>query len=426
MRSARWLFIVCGIEGTLVCMLVETRSRGPILATLIAYIALIVSRLRTGVVIRPAKSLYADFFMLSAILALSALPNNLRLHTFNDGSATNRLAVWKAGVKMIGLRPWRGVGAWEGAHLYNQWYQPLTSSYAYKTLLSAYLNIAVNYGIVVVVVLGGFMVGLMLTSFYAYRICEQEPRFPFARDIGLAGSGTILVYLLCSFGADATGKVEHGLILLAAALAVLFNCFNAKLWRIAFIFFGVAVLMVFTGCMFALAYGIALSSGDYIHIDLDRGGVIRLSSNDSINVDNKRRATILVDVDVLGPLFGQEVRRSMEALVPFRSLSICDPRFPVDPSVLNKQPTLIVFGRAVDLIDQVDEHRVRRIIIVHPTSPAVPLTRFERSEVLLHAGSLTPAEQTWRQRAKIEEFELLETSAMSYKLIGLETDFFPL
>lgn len=135
-----WLAYLC-----LWFLMVMTYSRGAVVAILTALGYWAWTSRKTGTKIVWLSSLMILLLLLwvthggQRILDVMMIP---------DGSTVNRWTVWKGGLQMLADCP-QGVGRGNSGEIFMQWYQPLSMTTAYRTLVNSYLTLAVEYGFVV-------------------------------------------------------------------------------------------------------------------------------------------------------------------------------------------------------------------------------------------------------------------------------------
>jgi O-antigen ligase len=80
-----------------------------------------------------------------------------------DGSVTNRLALWRGGLQMIAAAPLTGWGAGESGRAYMNWYQDIGRTEGYSTMVNSYLHIGVEQGLPVLGAVLGVLAWLLTT-----------------------------------------------------------------------------------------------------------------------------------------------------------------------------------------------------------------------------------------------------------------------
>ena len=137
-------FLAWGLFGAAILqevLLAMTYSRG-------GYIALIAGILFVWGLSRNKWTLsFLVSFLVIILLTANGIDRVKSIGITEDGSISNRFLLWEGGLALIWNNMFSGVGADSVGKLYTAWYQPLSLSEAYATLINDYLTIAAAYGI---------------------------------------------------------------------------------------------------------------------------------------------------------------------------------------------------------------------------------------------------------------------------------------
>lgn len=99
---------------------------------------------RHGVVLMARAVIIVVFWMLAGFAGRTT-PDFVA----QDKSVGNRLTLWRGGLQMIAASPWQGWGSDESGAMYEAYFQPLSDTVRYKSMVNSYLTVAVEQGLLV-------------------------------------------------------------------------------------------------------------------------------------------------------------------------------------------------------------------------------------------------------------------------------------
>ena len=166
---------------------------------------------------------------MAAVLIVSLIVTNAyqRLSPDNsagDASVLNRLAIWKSFLPMLAGAPWLGWGQGHSPAVFSNWFQDPASPITYISLVSSYLDIGMDHGLLGIwlLLVGG--IGMLL--FPLAVVGREHP----------------------SADANSADKIRGVYVIAMGALWLTANIFNSYVSR-PWLFFGVAIPY---GCLFFL------------------------------------------------------------------------------------------------------------------------------------------------------------------------------
>lgn len=416
LRALRMLLWAAGgtLTITLIVGLALTQSRGPILATGLSLAIGLWYAQRLPSSIRRRQQLLIGGTIAALVIASFALGATARLKPgaiTHDGSIHNRLAIWHAAPEMLFLRPIEGLGAGESGYIYSQWYQPEATAYRYRTVLNGYLELGIEHGVWVFIILVAIAVAIG-GSWLATR--NNAAPSPTGRAAHLSANLSLLVYLLGS-----ATSVFTAYRLLGAIAAIDFGlCIHALLrWADRRAVFRLSTWGTVAGLGLALAAGYtARHPTAPIHVGVRPDRVVELSRSTTANKSGT--ATVLVDREVLGATYGQTIRRFLAHSSLISDLRIPDPRFPIQADTLGECEVLVFFGRTSRFTPLVSPNKVQRVVFVHPGTPPGDLADGIETEVWLPAHDELGIAPDWEAWARTHRSLLRRTTSEGQSLTG--------
>lgn len=151
--------------------LAHTGSRGGLLAAVFALAVFVFVHRRAltrhhGAVLAARAAILVVFWMLAGFAGRTT-PDFVA----QDKSVGNRLTLWRGGLQMIAASPWQGWGRGESGEMYEAYFQPLSDTVRYKSMVNSYLTVAVEQGLLV------FTLGLLPLVYavvVAWKMMSEE------------------------------------------------------------------------------------------------------------------------------------------------------------------------------------------------------------------------------------------------------------
>lgn len=413
MRSKRLVRVGCLASCVLVILGVAlTRSRGPYISILTSCLVMIVLPRWFGSIGEDHCAKYGRWGVLFWLVGLAAGPASRlgveRIAT--DGSIVNRLHIWKAGFDLIASSGFAGVGSGNGGYLYSQWFQPERGDYQYLTLYNGGLELAVEHGVVVFLVAAMLLTFLLLTPLNSSNRTTHENKTAIQR-VRLACYLEICGLLVCSCTSTIPATSLAGLlfILSCAILTLLEICCRPykELLRTFTITASVITILAYSSFL------VCSEPNAGIRVKTDPNRLTTLNrANRSANTET---ALVVVDVDVLGALYGKSIRALLSRAETLATMFVPDPRFPM-PKDLPSASTLIVFGSSSKAVNPQMMQSAKRLILVHPVEEYSDRAYPAETLVYLPRGDLWGVNDSWRAAAKRGLLSVVETTAFDQRL----------
>jgi len=227
-----------------------------------------------------------------------------------DDSVANRWIVWTGGLQILADNP-QGVGGGNAGEYFMQWYQPLSMTAAYRTLVNSYLTWTVEYGIIVFWAAAFlFMLAWRMTKVPGKGLAIPHSAFM----VSITARASITAFMvggLFSTTFECKSLWLIPLVSLAILIAIGIQCrqrhsHGMALWREAgrhgLIAGGLALLLAF--CL--LTAGYAVNREDGLNRDfIGKKSVLIRSRQGSAD----RNVLFLVDENVIGAHYGKLIRR---------------------------------------------------------------------------------------------------------------------
>jgi O-antigen ligase len=339
-------------------------------------------------------------------------------YTAADRSVLNRLDLWQGGLQLVAASPWHGWGWDNSGGAFMQWTQPVGRTEAYKSMVNSYLTVAVEGGL-------PLFAGALALAFALLLLGSRQA-------LGAAGATAA-----DKKSAGWRWRLRHGfgsvcLPATAGLVAWLAALLFSNLWIIRGLWIapGVAALLVFVGNFFAngssLPRGFAWLRGRWLRpiatastaallvagslmlagTIISARAEVRVARSADGTVTISKRGTpasaplvaVLPSPAVLGPVWGQELRR-------WAAASAWPLRLAVPPDLARLPPApapVVAFGEACGL----PALQGRRVVLVHPLAPPVPVFAPAAGSVVVLPGidlaRLNPRWQEWAAHAGAE------------------------
>ena len=231
-----------------------------------------------------------------------------------DYSVANRWVVWKGGLQILADNP-KGIGSGNAGEYFMQWYQPLSMTAAYRTLVNSYLTWAVEYGIVVFGALAFlFILAWRMTSVSGK---EEFPANQSAFMLGITARASLTAFMVGGLFSTIF-ECKSLWLIPAASMATLIligiQCRRRRspgmaLWREAgrhgLIAGALALLLAFG----LLTAGYAVNREDGLSRKFLGGKSVLIRSRQGSADQN---VLFLVDKNVIGANYGKLIRRVCE------------------------------------------------------------------------------------------------------------------
>lgn len=296
-------------EAAIFASLCFTYSRGSWIAATAAYIwlSLLVCRPAFGIGIRPLMTAMIVRAGLGAGLAavIGLGSRMLAAAAGGDSSAANRLTMWLGGVKMISGSPLFGWGFTDAAPHYVQWFQPLDRTVASGNLVNAFLQLAVDCGLLVA---GSTFVLLFLALLVPTQMTAGPGRLGW---VACCSSAGLLAFLVANFFSVLGGFVSLDILPLGFVLflgALFLWCDRNARWK-----------LLRQSAVGASALVLLLFASSHVLARADSIQVRRLTSNSvqlGLAAKPSRSLHVFPDPHVLGREYGKEMRRLVHLLGP--------------------------------------------------------------------------------------------------------------
>ncbi|MDR1305926.1 MAG: O-antigen ligase family protein [Verrucomicrobiales bacterium] len=289
-------------------LLIKTYSRGGVVAAAVSQ-GYVLWCLRT-VIYRHWRQVMLGGLLMVAALTVMFIVSGLgarHVESVGDASVQNRLALWRGGLAMLADAP-LGVGAGKSGQFYMDWYQPLTATAGYRTMVNSFLTFATEQGLMM---LGLCLAGLLVfwkitTHHFQPRIDTDEHRL-----MKTAAAGSLLAFLVAGFFST---TMESWVLWLppSAAVALLATVFwrSEKNWpllvRRALV--GGAAALTMTGLLYGAGCWERSRDGVRRSFDFRNGelAAVHLRGQQSLTMGH---VTLWADAEVLGAAHGKEMRQ---------------------------------------------------------------------------------------------------------------------
>lgn len=321
----RWLPVVLSLPGaTCSYVLCLTLSRGAICAALSGLVWALVlifvsggSRKTGPAALRNLnRVLIVVLFCLIACIFISRAGDRLSpVHSASDASVLNRLEIWKTALPMLGGAPLSGWGSGHSPAIYNNWFADPESPILYVSLVSTFLNLSLDYGLV-------GLVGLLCTAglyiYFPWRIARQGARLPridAVRSTGAALVGaTGIAFILANLPSSFVGSPWFGLFPLVALTFLLGIEARAQGWMPLLLLLKRLVFYAL-GCGLLLT-GSAVWMARQRIIIIEKASATRIALYHSAGGREQLRIRVLFDRAALGRAPGKVLRKWFMATPP--------------------------------------------------------------------------------------------------------------
>jgi hypothetical protein len=286
-------------------LLIKTYSRGGVVAAAVSQ-GYMLWCLRS-VIRRHWRGVMVSGLVVVAALTVMFIVSGLgarHVESVGDASVHNRFALWRGGLAMLADVP-LGVGTGKSGQFYMDWYQPLTATAGYRTMVNSFLTFATEQGLVIF----GFCLAV-LCGFWRMvnQRIDADSRGLFLR---VAAAASLLAFLVAGFFST---TMEAWVLWLppSAAVVMLAVVFwrSKKNWSLmvrralvgGVVALAVTGLLYGAGCWERSRDGVSRSFG-FRNGEL---AAVRLRAKQPLTAG---RVMLWADAEVLGTAHGKEARQ---------------------------------------------------------------------------------------------------------------------
>lgn len=261
----RWRSVFLGglaLEALCWWALVSTYSRGALVAVLggcgYAAVLLYAREVPWGVWSAPAAKSYVAAGLFPRLLLLGAMLVSTGFigrvspsYLAEDGSALNRVELWRGGAKMIADSPWLGWGGGDGGKHFTLWYRGDGLEHEYLTFVNSYITLGVEYGALALLGVLGLTSYLLLAPLF--RVGERDESEGLATVAADAAACGFLVIAIGNVFSVLLGSLSLNALLGAFLLALIADAVRMDAGRA--LRFGLAAALSLTGVGSLLVVG---------------------------------------------------------------------------------------------------------------------------------------------------------------------------
>jgi hypothetical protein len=319
-----------------------------------------------------------------------------------DKSIGNRFILWSGATDLIAASPWSGWGAGESGNAFMQWIQPLSHGEGYKTMVNSFLHVGVEHGLLALCLL----LFITIAGISWALVCEKAVRSEKIKVLVRASSCIILSWALSNVFStlfkDWRLWIFPGIAVVVLVSSLAYVRLSVRLFFRWMSLSGGAAVLGVGGIYFFGKYSDAQHA---IHIRHPSRELTILSSGAP---DDKPRLGMLVDKDVIGKLYGHEIRRwGVESFVANTSwsVSIFDARFWQPASAAAKQiDQWILMGDTAQAADSLGSKCT--VVFLHPRGQP-PQHWTGQGVVIFNAVDEDGAREHWIQWANRQKLRIV-------------------
>lgn len=367
-RQTRLWFAVFLVELVLWYALGRTFSRGGVIAALLAaalYILMswrfIESRPHGGSRLLFVVSIFRAAIPILVLYVSGVMGRLDPSYSLADAAVTNRLELWKGGLKMIAASPLRGWGWGESGSQFMNWYQDIHHTGNYSGLVSSHLQIAVELGAFAALAWWLIPTGAILTAVQCLRVSQKPMR---GAGVVIAACASIVAFVVGNAFSTLGEEPLLWIVYISAVFVILLVMVRTgKLcvlrWSLPLSGAICGILILTT---VALAYG--LCRQDELIIKRAADGTMLLTARDA-QVGPAKKLGIVFDERVCGAKFGRILREErVRWLFGNREVRVAE--FGMGFRIENVRDAAIVIltGRAASTVAEM--HPKARCYIVDP------------------------------------------------------------
>lgn len=327
----------------------------------------------------PAFALRSGLFI--AALFATGVTQRMATATSGDGSTLNRLELWRGGMQLIAVSPWRGWGAGKSGLMFMQWVQDPMANTHYTGMVNSYVQVAVEFG------LGGLLVLCAILFWPIAVYFRWRPAQESHASLLLGCTSGLVAFTVASFFTSLClfPAVVWAPTLLLSIVMILLLVERAVRWKELAVSVGVAanVAVAFYGaarfCGANRSWSLARLAGD--------GVVFTARGADA----SPPTLYFFPDGRTLGSYYGKEIRAAVESIPGMRRFAV----FPVGTTPATLPPAdRIVFGSRVN---DFTETGLAGTIVILPGAPPIVSEKIPTA-VLLPEFDQIGFGQRWRER----------------------------
>lgn len=394
-RRSKWLHIISYItEACLLFALAKTYSRGALVAVVcgaVFYFGFNPDRSRTLLLTFLFRAFFLAIVIWSTNFAGRITPNSMG----SDLSVLNRLELWKGGLLMVKSAPVMGWGLNSSGQMFMNWFQATDRSEIYSTMVNSYLHIAVEHGLLVLLV----VLWLLAFTISFARFARNGKS-----DLCLAAASSVLAWAVANI--FSTLWLEERLwlvptfsigILLGSikyATHTQLRCHAVMTFQIS----AVCCAIIFGGSIFA-------SVRRAVGVTPISPSVVQYANETVIKT---KAWQIWPDEAILGEAPGKALRNWVSALNTPTKILVYSDLATFDRRVA--APRTMLFGKhatrlSSEYIDEIEAGRV--LVVVHPTTPPPKLHHPHEGRTVLILPEIdeignTPAWLKWAKTMQAE------------------------
>lgn len=321
-----------------------------------------------------------------------------------DKSIGNRFVLWRGASELIAASPWTGWGVGETGNAFMQWVQPIDRTESYKTMVNSFLHVGVERGLPALALLLALTFAGISWPFAFGRSLKSDPMKAVVR-----GASAVL-FSWASSNIFSTLFQDWRLWVLPAFAVI------SLLVSLAYIRIAASFVLRWIG----LTVGIAgfLVVGIYLFgKNANSENVIQLSHPEKevvILARGKQEANacwgLLVDKNIMGKLYGHELRRwGTESGDPWR-VAIFDARTHwANSKVAVRTDRWILFGETALEANSLNSDNL--VVFVHPRG-RLPLRWSGRGAVIFNGVDEDGSREQWMQWATRQKLRVVTVAAV--------------
>lgn len=300
----------------------------------------------------------------------------------SDASVINRLSLWKSSLEMISASPFHGWGAGDSGRSYMNWFQELDRIEVYATTVNTYLQIGVEYGFPLLIVVLIALFSIVLITWHLARLGDS-----IACASGVSVVSWAIANIFTTLWIEPKLWLVPGLAfsILSWRICVYNNILKNRYSRIVFL----SITATSASILSMYIAGLALGNQSEWRITPGDNNVTRLEFKGKRRDGNHTNWHMWSDPAVLGRLPGKEVRRwAAEYTEPDIYLYSDTPSRGY--SLLSPDSNVLLIGKHSVRMTEILTKGCLSLWLIHPTGvPAILPTSSSKSNCV--ASLLLPA-----------------------------------
>ncbi len=350
---------ICIVVGVCALAISLSQTRSVIIpVAIVAAAAYVLGRQRRlGAVVISAALTALGILVLGTLFGATG-KRMLSVVAGTDESSGNRLDVWRASADALLVNPISGIGGGEAGNFVSQWFLPDSNPHQYATVFSTLVQTAIEYG-AAIAVLGVFLVIFLVRALAAISMQTGS-------SVACACCASLIGWVI---GSSANSFLELSAVSGVAAANVIIALLVSFCRRDSVrssVCSSAAIAVAFVTCVYGGAYSI--SKCRYRFLVDGAGGTMIVS--DSRPKGPAYKVTVLIDTDLLGPLYGRELRRWFD-VSKMNIMYVPHPKRSVNAGAIGRTDVVVLVGKTQRfykrLRDALDAGV--RFIFVHPDYP---------------------------------------------------------